>query len=241
MTKHLRIGSLIYRDMDQADLTGPFEVLSRVPESTFHVISRTRGPVRDVRGLVLMPDTTFDEVQQLDVLVVPGGAGQEDLMDDAVTLSFIRAQASAAQYVFSVCTGALVCGAAGLLRGVKATTHWTVFDLLPHFGAIPVRERVVIDRTHVSAAGVTAGLDGALQLAALLSGNDVAQQIQLSIEYAPQPVFNAGTPDTAPREIVDTVRKSFQTISDRRLATAKQVASRLGITPSSPSDRFVNL
>jgi cyclohexyl-isocyanide hydratase len=241
MSKHVRIGSLIYRDMDQADLTSPFEVLSRIPESTFHLVSRTPLAVRDVRGLVLTPDTTFDEVPQLDVLVVPGGAGQEDLMDDAVTLSFIRAQANAAQYVFSVCTGALVCGAAGLLCGVRATTHWTAFHLLEYFGAIPVHQRVVVDRTHVSAAGVTAGLDGALQLAALLRGNDVAQQIQLSIEYAPQPMFNAGSPDTAPTEIVDTVRHSFQTICERRLATAKQVASRLGITLAPTQERSVSL
>lgn len=235
----MKIGSLIYRDMDQADFTGPFEVLSRIPDSTFHVIGLTRSPIRDVRGLILTPDITFDEAPQLDVLVVPGGAGQEDLMNDAVTLSFIRAQASTAQYVFSVCTGALVCGAAGLLRGVRATTHWTVFQLLPYFGAIPVNQRVVIDRSHVSAAGVTAGLDGALQLTALLSGEDVAQQIQLGIEYAPQPVFNAGTPDTAPTEIVRAVRESFQAICDRRLATAQQIASRLGITPPSTPKRFV--
>lgn len=240
MSTHLKIGSLIYRDMDQADLAGPFEVLSRIPESTFHVIGLTRSPVRDVRGLLLTPDITFDDAPQLDVLVVPGGTGQEDLMNDAITLSFIRAQASAAQYVFSVCTGALVCGAAGLLRGVRATTHWTALPLLQYFGAIPVDQRVVIDRTHVSAAGVSAGLDGALQLAALLRGEDVAQQIQLRIEYAPQPPFNAGTPSTAPTEIVGRVRESFQTICDRRLATAHQIASQLGIAPSSAQERCVS-
>ena len=234
MTAQLTIGSLIYPNMDQADLAGPFEVLSRIPESTFHVVGRTRDPVRDVRGLIVTPEIAFEEAPQLDVLVVPGGTGQEDLMNDEVTLSFIRSQATAAQYVFSVCTGALLCGAAGLLRGVSTTTHWAAFHLLKYFGAIPVNRRVVIDGKHVSAAGVTAGLDGALHLVSLLRGKEVAQQIQLGIEYAPEPIFNAGTPHTAPAEIVEMVRKSFRGISDRRLATAQQVACRLRITLPSP-------
>ena len=230
MTRHVNIGFLIFPNLDQADFTGPFEILSRIPDSAFHVIGKTRDSLRDVRGLILTPEITFAEAPRLDVLVVPGGAGQEALMNDDVTLSFIRDQASAAQYVFSVCTGALLCGAAGLLRGVQATTHWAAFHLLKYFGAIPVKRRVVIDGRHVSAGGVTAGLDGALQLASLLRGEEVAQQIQLAIEYAPEPVFNAGRPETAPTPVVDTVRKTLQKISDQRLATAQQVASRLGIS-----------
>lgn len=233
--ERLNIGALIYPNMDQADFTGPFEVLSRIPESTFHVIGKNRNPLRDVRGLILTPEITFSETQRLDVLVLPGGAGQEELMNDEITLSFIRDQAAAVQYVFSVCTGALLCGAAGLLRGVKATTHWAAFHLLEYFGAIPVNTRVVVDGKHVSAAGVTAGLDGALRLVSLLRGDDVARQIQLSIEYSPDPSFNAGNPLTAPSEIVNTVRASLQKITDRRLATARHVAARLGI--ELPSDR----
>jgi cyclohexyl-isocyanide hydratase len=227
--EHLNIGALVYPNIDQADFTGPFEVLSRIPESTFHVIGRNRNPVRDVRGLILTPEIAFPDAPRLDVLVVPGGAGQEDLMDDEATLSFIRDQARASRYVFSVCTGALLCGASGLLQGVKATTHWAAFHLLEHFGAIPVSARVVVDGKYVTAAGVTAGLDGALRLVSLLRGDDIAQQIQLSIEYSPEPAFNAGSPLTAPSEIVSTVRNSFQKISERRLATARKAAARLGI------------
>ena len=123
MNNRLYIGALIYPNVDQADLTGPFEVLSRIPDSSFHVIAKDRNPIHDMRGLILTPELTFQEAPRLDVLVVPGGAGQEELMEDEITLSFLRDQASTARYVFSVCTGALLCGAAGLLRGVNATTH----------------------------------------------------------------------------------------------------------------------
>jgi cyclohexyl-isocyanide hydratase len=139
-------------------------------------------------------------------------------------------QARNARYVFSVCTGALLCGAAGLLRGVRATTHWGAFHLLEYFGAIPVNARVVIDGKHVSAAGVTAGLDGALRVASLLRNDNIAQQIQLSIEYSPEPAFNSGSPETAPLEIVDTVRLSVQKVTDSRLATAKRIAARFAMS-----------
>lgn len=229
-TKHLQIGALVFSHMDQSDLTGPFEVLSRIPDSTFHMIGKDRAPVRDVRGLILTPELAFSEAPTLDVLVIPGGPGQEDLMDDEAVLSFISLQAGGARYVFSICTGALVCGAAGLLRGVKATTHWAAFHLLKYFGAIPTPARVVIDGRHVSAAGVTAGLDAALRLVSLLRDAQVAQQIQLAIEYAPEPPFKSGSPQTAPPEVVGAVLASFQGITDRRLITAKRVAARLGIS-----------
>jgi cyclohexyl-isocyanide hydratase len=228
-TKHVNIGALVFSRMDQSDFTGPFEVLSRIPDSTFHVIGKDCTPVRDIRGLILTPEIALSEAPPLDLLVVPGGAGQEDLMEDEAVLSFIRRQAQNARYVFSVCTGALLCGAAGLLPGVRATTHWAAVHLLEYFGAIPVNARVVIDGSHVSAAGVTAGLDGALRVASLLRSDEIAQQIQLSIEYSPEPPFNSGNPHTAPPEIVDTVRVSFQKITDSRLATAKRVAARLGV------------
>ena len=157
-------------------------------------------------------------------------------MNDHVTLSFIRDQARNARYVFSICTGALLCGAAGLLRGVKATTHWAAFHLLQHFGAIPVNSRVVVDGKHVSAAGVTAGLDGSFRLISLLRGDVLAQQIQLLIEYAPEPPFNAGSPFTAPADIVTTVRNSLEKVTARRLTTARRVASRFGIALAPNSD-----
>ena len=230
---HLHIGALAFPNMDQADLTGPFEVLSRLPNSTFHILWKQLTPLRDYNGLILTPQTTFTEAPQLDVLVVPGGFGQEALMEDEVVLNFIRAQAAGAQYIFSVCTGALLCGAAGLLQGVKSTTHWSAFHLLEYFGAIPVKSRVVLDGRHVSAAGVTAGIDGALRLAQLLSGEEVAQGIQLAMEYAPDPPFRSGSPDTAPREVLASARAAAERITQARLETAKRVAARLGAAKSS--------
>jgi cyclohexyl-isocyanide hydratase len=216
--------------MDQIDFTGPFEVLSQVPNSTFHVIGKTRESIRDINGLILTPEETLSEAPQLDVLVVPGGYGQQELMDDEVVLSFLRSQAAGAEYVFSVCTGALVCGAAGLLRNVRSTTHWASFDLLPYFGAIPVDSRVVVDGKHVSAAGVTAGIDGALTVAALLRGDLAAQQIQLMIEYAPDPPFHGGTPKTAAPEVLRAAREQGREVLAGRLETAIRVARRLEIS-----------
>jgi cyclohexyl-isocyanide hydratase len=227
--KHINIGALVFPQMDQIDLTGPFEVLSRLPNSTFHLVWKELTPVRDNRGLLITPEMTFAEAPPLDLLVVPGGFGQEALMDDGVVLKFIQAKAGTASYVFSICTGALLCGAAGLLRGVKSTTHWSAFHLLPYFGAIPVNARVVIDGKHVSAAGVTAGIDGALRVASLMCGERVAQQIQLGIEYAPDPPFHCGTPQTAPSEVLQAARASVQKITEARLITARRVAARLGI------------
>ncbi len=232
----LKIGAIVYPNLDQADFTGPFEILSRIPESKLHIVAKNLDPIRDVRGLLLTPEITFRDCPSLDVVVVPGGAGQEELMNDHATLSFIGDQAQTARYVFSICTGALLCGAAGLLRGVKATTHWAAFHLLEHFGAIPVRSRVVVDGRHISAAGVTAGFDGSLRLVSLLRGDNLAQQIQLSIEYAPEPPFHAGSPITAPPDVVNAVRSSLEKITARRLRTAQQVASRFGIALPSNGD-----
>ena len=176
---HLQIGSLLFDGLDQIDLTGPFEVLSRIPNATYRVYARTTDPVRDVKGLRLTPDATLAAAPKLDVLHVPGGFGQEALMENEEILAWITQQAAGARSVFSVCTGALLLGAAGLLRGRRATTHWASFHLLPLLGAIPVNERVVVDGTWIFAAGVTAGIDGALRLAAELRGDDAARTIQL--------------------------------------------------------------
>jgi len=227
--KRIHIGALVFPQMDQIDLTGPFEVLSRLPNSNFHLLWKELTPLRDFRGFIITPEMTFADAPALDLLVVPGGFGQEALMDDDVVLKFIQAKAAIASYVFSICTGALLCGAAGLLRGVRSTTHWSAFHLLPYFGAIPVNARVVVDGKHVSAAGVTAGLDGALRVAVLMCGEQVAQQIQLGIEYAPDPPFRSGTPQTAPPEVLQAARASVQKITDARLNTAQRVGGRLGI------------
>src|ERR1700722_13832568 len=226
---HLQIGSLIFEGLDQIDLTGPFEVLSRIPNSTYQIYGKTADAVRDVRGLRLTPDAALADAPPLDVLHAPGGFGQEALMEDAQVLDWIRQQAAGACSIFSVCTGALLCGAAGLLKGRRATTHWASFHLLPFFGAIPVNERVVVDGSYIFAAGVTAGIDGALRLAAELRGEDVAQTIQLHMAYAPEPPFDSGTPETAPAAIVDEAWRSVRPITAQREQTARRIAAKLGI------------
>jgi cyclohexyl-isocyanide hydratase len=228
-TVHLNIGSFLFEDLDQIDLTGPFEVLSRIPNATHRIYAKSPGPVRDLMGLRLAPDTTLKEAPRLDILHVPGGRGQEALMEDEEVLGWLRSQAEGAKKVLSVCTGALLCGAAGLIRGKRATTHWASFHLLPWFGAIPVDERVVVDGDWIFAAGVTAGIDGALRLAAEVRGVPAAQRIQLDIAYAPEPPFDSGTPRTAPPEILEAARRDMAELVARREATARRAAARLGV------------
>jgi len=227
---HLQIGCLLYDGIDQIDLTGPFEVLSRLPNATCRIYGKTTATVRDLKGLRLAPDAAIADAPQLDVLHVPGGFGQEALMDDTEMLGWISRQAASARCVFSVCTGALLLGAAGLLKGRRATTHWASFHLLPLFGAIPVDARVVMDGSWIFAAGVTAGIDGALRLAAELRGEDAARAIQLYMAYAPEPPFDSGTPQAAPATILAAARRSTAAITAQREATARRVAARLGIS-----------
>ena len=227
--KHLTIGCLIFARMDQIDFTGPFEVLSRIPGASIHVIAKTRTPIRDVKGLILTPEMTIAEAPTLDVLVVPGGFGQQDLMKDDEVLSLIRDQADSGRLVFSICTGALLCGAAGILHGRQATTHWAAWDLLPYYGAIATKARVVVDGNLVSSGGVTAGLDGALVVASLLRGDSAAEQIQLSIQYAPDPVFHSGTPDTARNEVIRTFYESYEEVRTSREAEARRFAKKSDI------------
>jgi cyclohexyl-isocyanide hydratase len=226
---HLQIGSLLFEGIDQIDLTGPFEVFARLPNSTYRIFAKTTAPVRDIHGLRLMADSLLADAPQLDVLHVPGGKGQEALMEDEEVLGWLRQQAAGARCMFSVCTGALICGAAGLLKGRRATTHWSALHLLPFFGAIPVNERVVMDGAWVFAAGVTAGIDGALQVAANLRGDQAAQVTQLDMAYAPQPPFQSGTPESAPAAVLAEARHAGQALAAQRLETARHVAARLGI------------
>lgn len=234
---HLTIGSLLFDGIDQIDLTGPFEVLSRLPNATHRIYAKRSEPVRDIQGLRLVPDATLGEAPRLDILHVPGGPGQEALMDDMAALEWLRQKAAGSRKVLSVCTGALLLGAAGLLRGRRATTHWASLHLLPSFGAIPVNQRVVIDGDWIFAAGVTAGIDGALQLAAVLRGEDAARRIQLDIAYAPEPPFDAGTPETAPAAVLAASRAAMADLIARREATAHRVAARLGIEPATSHPR----
>lgn len=227
--QHLKIGSLLFEGLDQIDLTGPFEVLSQIPNSTYSVFAKSTEPVRDIHGLRLSADASLADAPRLDVLHVPGGFGQEALMEDEEVLDWVRTQAEGAKAVFSVCTGALICGAAGLLRGRKATTHWSAVHLLPYFGATAVPHRVVVDGNWVFAGGVTAGIDGALQLAAELRGVTAAQRIQLAMQYAPEPPFDSGTPDAAPTHVLAAARDAVADLTARREATARRVAERLGV------------
>jgi cyclohexyl-isocyanide hydratase len=217
----------LFPGMDQADFTGPFEVLSQLPDSTFHVVAKDKTPLRDAKGLILTPEKTFSEVPQLDLLIVPGGRGVNAAMEDEAILAFIRHQAFRARMVMSVCTGALVCGAAGLLMGRKATTHWASHQFLERFGAVPVRSRVVVDGKMMSTAGVTAGYDGSLKMAGLLRGEQTAQRIQLYLEYAPEPPFTCGSPETASPEIVEYGKQALRNLLQERAKVVERAAKRL--------------
>jgi cyclohexyl-isocyanide hydratase len=204
MPRH--IGMLLYPDLTQLDLTGPFEVLHRVPDVRVHLLWKTREPVTAGGGLAIVPTMTLADCPPLDVLFVPGGGGQRALMSDETVLSFLRRQGERAQFVTSVCTGSLLLGAAGLLRGYDATTHWAFTQMLPHFGARPVRGRVVVDRNRITGGGVTAGIDFGLRLASILASESVARSIQLGLEYDPDPPFRSGHPDVADAALVAEVR-----------------------------------
>lgn len=232
---HLTIGSLIFEDLDQMDLTGPHEVLSRLPNSTWQIYAKTMTPVRDMKGLRIMPDALLEDAPQLDVLHIPGGFGVDAQMLDPVILDWVRWQAEGAKVVFTVCSGALLLGATGLLRGKRATTHWASHHILPAFGAIPVNERVVEDGKFVTAAGVTSGFDGALFLAAKLRGAEVAKGIQLYMQYDPHPLFDCGTPETAPPDLVAAARLAMADMIARREATAARIGAGF-MPPPAPTD-----
>jgi cyclohexyl-isocyanide hydratase len=225
----LQFGLLVFPQVQQLDLTGPYEVFATWPGGRVRLVAKTLEPVIASTGLVLKPDVSFDDCPQLDVLCIPGGAGVNALMVDEATLAFVRRQAEWARFVTSVCTGALVLGAAGLLRGRRATTHWASHHLLASLGAIPVHGRVVRDGNLMTGGGVTAGIDFALTLIAELAGQTVAEAIELNLEYAPAPPFEAGSPATAPAAVVEAVRKRMAPIIEERGRLAEAAAKRLGI------------
>ncbi len=222
-----RIGLLAFPAVTQLDLTGPLQVFASLPGADVRVIWKTLDPIQAGGGLRLVPDTTLADCPPLDVICVPGGAGVLDLMDDAEVLEFLRDRAAAARFTGSICTGALVLGAAGLLMGKKATTHWAWTDLLVPFGAIPTAGRVVRDGNIFSGGGVTAGIDFALAMVAELAGRDAAESIQLALEYAPAPPFAAGHPDTARPELVAAARSRMEAVRIQREARVKVAAARL--------------
>lgn len=223
----LEIGLLLFPGLTHLDMTGPHEVLARLPGARTQLVWKTREPVRSDSGLAMLPDTDFAACPQLDLLCVPGGPGVAALMEDEAVLAFLRRQAAGARYVTSVCTGALVLGAAGLLKGRSATTHWASHDFLAALGAVPVNARVVRDGNLFTGGGVTAGIDFALTIAAEIAGPEVAQAIQLQIEYAPAPPFAAGHPDIAPAPVLARARERGAGMRQAREALVARVAQRL--------------
>lgn len=197
----MNIGFLLFPNLTQLDFTGPLQVLHRLPGATTHIAAKTMAPVPSDCGLSLMPTTTLAACPPLDLLCVPGGFGVDDAMNDAETLDFVRRQGGCAKYVTSVCTGAFILGAAGLLKGKRATTHWAYHDLLERVGATPTRARVVRDGNTFTGGGVTAGIDFALTVMAEIAGAETAQAVQLAVEYDPAPPFDAGSPDRAPAPV----------------------------------------
>ena len=227
----IEIGLIVFPNVQQLDLTGPYEVFALWPQARVRLIAKTLDPVVSSTKLVLTPDETYAGCPQLDVLCIPGGAGINALLADEETLAFVRRQAEGARFVTSVCTGALVLGAAGLLTAKRATTHWASHHILETLGAIPVHERVVSDGKLMTGGGVTAGIDFALALVAELAGREVAESIQLNLEYAPAPPFDGGHPKTATAAVAEVVRTRLAPIVKEREQLVAEAAKRLGAAP----------
>jgi len=225
-----RVGMVLFPALTQLDLTGPYELLARLPGAEVLLLAEERRPVRSDLGLQLSPDAALEEAPPLDVLFVPGGPGVGEAMQSARLRDFLRLQGERASWVTAVCTGSLVLGAAGLLRGYRATAHWLSVELLEPLGAIPVRgERVVVDRNRITAGGVTAGIDFALLLAAKLRGEAAARELQLTLEYDPAPPFDSGSPRTADPELVRQVTVKRAGLQAERRALVERLARELGL------------
>jgi cyclohexyl-isocyanide hydratase len=222
----ISIAFLLYPNVTQLDLTGPAQVLSRLGNQKIQLVWKSLDPVPTDAGFDLLPNATFADVPAADILCVPGGMGCVDMMEDEQTLAWLRQVAAEARWVTSVCTGSLILGAAGLLDGYRAATHWAWRDYLPLFGAEPVAERVVFDRNRVTGGGVTAGIDFALALAAAIRGERHAQAIQLSLEYDPAPRFDCGIPEKAGEALVSIYRERTAKLAPDRTARIRAVAER---------------
>ncbi|HEY4452698.1 MAG TPA: DJ-1/PfpI family protein [Pseudonocardiaceae bacterium] len=209
----MQIAILLFDRVTTLDAIGPYQVFTNLPDSEVVFVGERTGLIRgESNGIGLMVDAELADVPNPDLVLVPGGAGQNDHMDDGPVHQWLRAADKTATWMTSVCTGSLILAAAGLLDGRKATSHWLAVDTLAQYGAIPTRERVVMDGKYVTGAGVSAGIDMALSLTATIAGEEFAQRVQLGIEYDPQPPFNAGSPNTAPEEIVGFARSKSRFI-----------------------------
>jgi cyclohexyl-isocyanide hydratase len=228
MPNPLQIGIVVFPKVTQLDFTGPLQVFSSLPGATVHLIWKRIEPVPSDTVLTVMPTVSFADCPQLDVICVAGGAGTDDMVNDEEMLGFLRAQSRGAKYITSVCTGSLVLGAAGLLDGYKATTHWTGIGYLAAYGVEPVKTRVCVDRNRVTGGGVTAGIDFALTLVSIMIDRQTAEAIQLGLEYNPAPPFNAGSPDSAPPEILALQKGRIAPSQARRAEAVDRAAARLG-------------
>ncbi|MCI3208648.1 dimethylglycine dehydrogenase [Pandoraea capi] len=211
------VGVVMFPGMTQLDMTGPLEVLSAVPGWTVDLVGEDLSPVTCGRGFQFVPTTDFSHAPQYNLLVVPGGPGVDHAMLNPKIVTFIREQAAHSDYVFGICTGSLLLGAAGCLKGVHASCHWQAVEFLTHFGAIPSRQRMTIDGRFFTSGGVTAGIDMALKVVGELVGETVAQGIQLLLEYDPEPPFNAGTPEVAPLAVVERLKDASAQRRENRL------------------------
>lgn len=210
----LHIGFVLFDRLTQLDLTGPLQVLSRLEGAKCHLVAGRLEPVKTDTVLEILPTTTFSECPKLDILVVPGGQGVVTALEDQELLNFLRGQGAIASWVTSVCTGAFLLGAAGLLEGRRATTHWAYKELLPMVGASAGGARVICDENVITGGGVTAGIDFGLQVAAEVAGPGIAQAIQLALEYDPAPPFDAGSPKFAPGPVREAVTPLFDKARD---------------------------
>ncbi|MEM7458425.1 MAG: DJ-1/PfpI family protein [Pseudomonadota bacterium] len=224
----ISVAFLVFPNVTQLDLTGPAQVLSRLGNTTLNLVWKDKDPVPTDAGFPLLPTATFDEIEEVDILCIPGGLGTMEIMQDQQVLDWLQKVAAKAQWVTSVCTGSLVLGAAGLLKGYKSACHWASIDQLEFFGALPVRERIVEDRNRFSGGGVTSGIDFALALTARIRGEDHAKFVQLSIEYDPNPPFDAGSPDKVPAHILERYYKLIDAAVPDREAKVKAIAESLG-------------
>ncbi len=225
-----RSGMLVFPNMTQLDLTGPYEILARLPGAETLLIWKTLDAVRTEHGLTILPQADFASCGPLDLLLVPGGGGINPLLEDREVLDFLRHAAAAARYVVGICTGSLVLGAAGLLHGRRAGTHWMSRDLLAAFGATPVADRVVVNGNLFTGGGVTAGIDVALCVAAEIAGRAAAEAIQLAVEYDPQPHFAAGSPENAPPAVRDQVLARGAARQKDRAERVARAAAALRVT-----------
>ncbi|MEE9453904.1 MAG: DJ-1/PfpI family protein [Paracoccaceae bacterium] len=222
----MKIGLLLFPNLTQLDLTGPLEVFSRIPQADVSLIWKTLDPVACDTGFSLLPTLRFEDCTDLDIICVPSGPGQIELMSDNETLDFLRRVSRDCKLITSVCTGSLVLAAAGLLSGYKATSHWSSIDQLSLFGVEPIHNRVVRDRDRITGAGVTSGIDFALTVVAELLGAPLAKEILLQIEYDPEPPFSGGSPKSADPEVLQTITKKISPFITRR-RKASEAASRI--------------